>query len=122
MAREFDVCGLGNSLVDILLELTDEEFAPLAFERGTMRLVEADEGLFVEGYLFANPRTGQHAVREAIRAAKAHGVKVALTCSDAFVPQVFGDAFKEALKQSDLLFCNAGEANAVAGGSSAADS
>ena len=26
MVKEFDVCGLGNSLVDILLELTDEEF------------------------------------------------------------------------------------------------
>ena len=43
MAKEFDVCGLGNSLVDILLELTDEEFAALGFEKGTMRLVEAPE-------------------------------------------------------------------------------
>src|SRR5947208_4338021 len=207
MAREFDLCGLGNSLVDILLELTDEEFTPLNFEKGTMRLVEpaeqkkllgafgdheprlvsggsvansviacsqlggrgafigcvgddryglhyteefeelsidfanpplvgettgtcvsiitpdaertmrtclavpshlaarhvpadkiaAAEWLFVEGYLFANPATGQHAVREALRAAKAAGTKVALTCSDAFIPQVFGDVFREAL-------------------------
>ena len=74
------------------------------------------EWLFVEGYVFANPHTGQHAIREALRAAKAGGTKVALTCSDAFVPQVFGDAFREALKQSDLLFCNATEAMAVAGG------
>lgn len=43
MAAEFDVCGLGNSLVDILLELTDEEFARLGFERGTMRLVDPHE-------------------------------------------------------------------------------
>ncbi|HJZ54141.1 MAG TPA: PfkB family carbohydrate kinase, partial [Gemmataceae bacterium] len=43
MAKEFDVCGLGNSLVDILLELTDGEFAALGFEKGTMRLVEATE-------------------------------------------------------------------------------
>src|SRR4051794_38292069 len=43
MSREFHVCGLGNSLVDILLELTDEEFAALEFERGTMRLVEPAE-------------------------------------------------------------------------------
>src|SRR5438552_11128111 len=41
--KEFDVCGLGNSLVDILLELTDEEFAALGFEKGTMRLVEPHE-------------------------------------------------------------------------------
>jgi sugar/nucleoside kinase (ribokinase family) len=231
MKKEFDLIGLGNSLVDILLELTDEEFAPLAFERGTMRLVEppeqlallkafgdheprlvsggsvansviacsqlggsgafigcvgddkyglhytsefeeldidfvnaplvgettgtcvsiitpdaertmrtslavsshlaarhvpadriaASEWLFVEGYLFANPSTGQHAVREAIRAAKAAGTKVALTCSDAFVPQVFGDVFHEALKQSDLVFCNAGESMALTGAATAAE-
>ena len=231
MAKEFDVCGLGNALVDILLELTDEEFAPLGFDRGTMRLVEpheqqtllatfrdheprlvsggsvansviacsqlggngafigcvgddryglhyveefeqlaiefvtrplvgetsgtcvsiitpdaertmrtclavsshlaarhveadrvaASEWLFVEGYVFANPNTGQPAIREALRTAKAAGVKVALTCSEAFVPQVFGDAFRDALTQSDLLFCNASEAVAVAGGATAAE-
>lgn len=227
--KEFDLIGLGNSLVDILLELTDAEFMPLAFERGTMRLTEADdqrellkafadheprlvsggsvansviacsqlggkgafigcvgddryglhytsefneldidfanppivgettgtcvsiitsdaertmrtclavsshlaarhvpadkiaaaEWLFVEGYVFANPSTGQYAIREALKAAKAAGTKVALTCSDAFIPQVFGDVFREALGQSDLLFCNATEATAVAGGATA---
>ncbi len=230
MAAEFDVCGLGNSLVDILLELTDEEFARLGFERGTMRLVDpheqkalldrfgdheprlvsggsvansiiacsqlggrgafigcvgddryglhytdefeqlaiefctrplvgettgtcvsivtpdaertmrtslavsshlaarhvsadriaASQWLFVEGYVFANPNTGQHAIREAVRVAKSHGVKVALTCSEAFIPQVFGDAFFAALGAADLLFCNAGEAMAVTQAGSAA--
>jgi sugar/nucleoside kinase (ribokinase family) len=229
MPREFDLIGLGNALVDILLELTEEEFGPLGFEKGTMRLTERDdqhkllaafadheprlvsggsvansviacsqlggrgafigcvgddryglhyteefgelaldfanpplvgettgtcvsiitpdaertmrtclavsshlaarhvpaariaaaEWLFVEGYVFANPSTGQHAIREALRAAAAGGTKVALTCSDAFIPQVFGEAFHEALKQSHLLFCNATEAMAVAGGTSA---
>lgn len=231
MAKEFDVCGLGNALVDILLELTDEEFAPLAFEKGTMRLVEpaeqklllgkfsehearlvsggsvansiiacsqlggrgafigcvgddryglhytdefqqldidfctqplvgettgtcvsiitpdaertmrtslavsshlaarhvpanriaSSEWLFVEGYVFANPNTGQHAIKEALRAAKATGTKIAITCSDAFVPQVFGEAFHTALKQADLLFCNATEAMTVANASTAAE-
>ncbi|MFO0824371.1 MAG: adenosine kinase [Gemmataceae bacterium] len=230
--KEFDVIGLGNSLVDILLELTDGEFAQLGFEKGTMRLVEAEEQrlllsafrdhearlvsggsvansviacsqlggkgafigcvgddryglhykeefselaidfvnpplvgetsgtcvsiitpdaertmrtnlavsshlaarhvpadkiaasswLFIEGYVFANPSTGQHAIREALRVAKAHGTKIALTCSDAFIPQVFGEPFREALAQSDLLFCNATEAMAVAGGYTAEES
>ena len=231
MSREFDVCGLGNALVDILLELTDEEFAPLGFEKGTMRLVEApdqkallgqfadheprlasggsvansvigctqlggrgafvgcvgddryglhyaeefaalgidfanaplvgettgtcasiitpdaertmrtclavsshlaarhvpaatvaaSQWLFVEGYLFANPHTGQHAVKEGLRAAKAAGAKVALTCSDAFIPEVFGEPFGAALAQADLLFCNAAEAVAVTKAPSAAE-
>ena len=221
--KAFHVCGLGNAIVDIFLELTDAEFAPLEFERGTMRLVEKpdqkllldrfhaqdprlvsggsvansviacsqlggkgafigcvgddryglfyqrefeqlgidignpavvdettgtcvcvitpdaertmrtclavsshlsarhvdedrvrnSEWLFVEGYVFANPDTGQGAIRRAIEVAKAGGVKVALTCSDAFIPNVFGDPFRAALTQADLLFCNAEEAKAV---------
>jgi sugar/nucleoside kinase (ribokinase family) len=229
MTKSFQVCGLGNAIVDIFLELGDQEFAALQFERGTMRLVEKEEQqtllqrfhhldprlvsggsvansiiafsqlggkgafigcvgddryglfyesefaelgidignpiivqettgtclcvitpdaertmrtclavashlnekhvdekrikdsdwLFIEGYVFANPQTGQGAIREALRFAKKHGVKVAITCSEAFVVNVFGDAFFEALKQTDLLFCNASEACAVAQTSSA---
>jgi sugar/nucleoside kinase (ribokinase family) len=224
MGKAFHVCGLGNSLVDILLELTEAEFAGLGLEKGTMRLVERaeqkalldrfhdreprlasggsvansvialsqlggkgafigcvgddryglfyqrefehlgidignpavvdettgtclsvitpdaertmrtclavsshlaerhvdedrvanSEWLFVEGYVFANPDTGQGAIRRAIAAAKANGVKVALTCSEAFVVEVFGGPFADALRQTDLLFCNASEACAVA--------
>lgn len=224
--KEFHLCGLGNAIVDIFLELSDDVFNQLGFERGTMRLVETAEQtellarfhdreprlvsggsvansviafsqlggeaaflgcvgddryglhyqsefeeleidignpvivgettgtcvviitpdaertmrtclavsshlaerhvdevriknsqwLFIEGYLFANPHTGQGAIREAIRVAKKHGVKVAVTCSEAFVVSVFGDAFFEALRQTDLLFANATEAGAAAGG------
>jgi sugar/nucleoside kinase (ribokinase family) len=227
--REFDVCGLGNAIVDIFLELSDAEFTELGFEKATMRLVEseeqkrlierfqkleprlvsggsvansviavsqlggsssfigcvgddryglhysaefeelgiemgaavivgettgtcvciitpdaertmrtclavsshladrhvnakviaASEWLFIEGYVFANPATGQSAIRESIRLARQSGVKVALTCSDAFVPNVFGDVFHEALKSADLLFCNSSESQAVTKTSSA---
>ena len=229
--KDFDVCGLGNAIVDIFVEVTDAEFAALGFERGTMRLVDiaeqrglldrlhardprlvsggsvansvialsqlggrgafigcvgddryglhyqeeftrlgidmgnpvifgettgtcaclitpeaertmrtclavsshlsdrhidpdrirAAEWLFIEGYVFANPDTGQGAIREALRVAKANGVKVAVTCSDAFVPEVFGEAFSQVLRQADLLFCNAVEAAAVTGAKSAAE-
>ena len=221
--KEFHLCGLGNAIVDIFLELSDAEFAELVFERGTMRLVEAPEQrdllkrfhdreprlvsggsvansvialsqlggqgafigcvgddryglfyesefeelgidmgspvivgettgtclclitpdaertmrtclavssrlaarhvdeerirnahwLFVEGYLFANPDHGQGAIREAIRLAKKHDTRIAVTCSEAFVVNLFGDAFFEALRDTDLLFCNASEAVAV---------
>lgn len=226
LMSQFDVCGLGNAIVDIFLEVDDESFDQLGFEKGTMRLVERDEQktlldkfhasahelklvsggsvansiialsqlggrgafigcvgddrygkhyveefqqlsidignpvsageatgtclaiitpdaertmrtclavssqlaeqhvseeriaksawLFIEGYVFANPETGQHAIRRAIEVAKANQTKVALTCSDGFVPEVFGDVFREALADSDLLFCNAPESVAVA--------
>lgn len=71
------------------------------------------EWLFIEGYVFANPTTGQLAIRDAIKTAKESGTKVALTCSDAFIPEVFGEVFREALADSDLLFCNAPESVAV---------
>jgi len=48
-----------------------------------------------------------------LRLARKHGIKVAVTCSEAFIVNVFRDAFFEVLKQTDLLFCNAAEAGAV---------
>jgi sugar/nucleoside kinase (ribokinase family) len=227
--KEYQVCGVGNAIVDLFVEVTDDQFATLDFEKGTMRLVEAgeqktildrfhsrsprlvsggsvansiigfsqlggraafigivgddryglhyqeefaqldidignpilvgeptgtcvavitpdaertmrtclgvntllapshideerirkSEWLFVEGYLLANPATGQFAVKEAIRQAKVHGTKVAFTCSDAFIAAVFGDAFRETLAQSDLFFCNATEAMSATGATTA---
>jgi sugar/nucleoside kinase (ribokinase family) len=75
--------------------------------------IKKSEWLFIEGYLLANPGTGQEAVRHAVAVAKAHGTKIALTCSDAFIVTVFGDMYFEVLKQADLLFCNASEAMAT---------
>jgi sugar/nucleoside kinase (ribokinase family) len=228
---EFHVCGIGNALVDIFVDVTDAEFATLGFERGSMRLVDAgvqktllsrfhdreprlasggsvansiialsqlggkaafigclgddryglfyktefdeleieignpvlvgettgtclcvitpdaertmctslavaghlaarhidverilkSEWVFIEGYMFANVENGQSAIREAIRTAKANGSKVAVTCSEAFIVNVFGDPFFEALKQTDLLFANSTEACAIAKAATAAE-
>jgi sugar/nucleoside kinase (ribokinase family) len=228
--REYQLCGLGNAIVDIFVEVTDAEFATLGFERGSMRLVEHaeqkmlldrfhdrdsrlvsggsvanstiafsqlggdaafigcvgddryglfyagefeeldidignpvivgaatgtcvalitpdaertmrtclavashlaeahideeriknSEWLFVEGYLFANP-LGQGAVREAIRVAKKHGVKVAITCSEAFIIELFHEPFFAALRHADLIFANEREACALAKANNAAD-
>ena len=41
--NQYQICGLGNAIVDIFLELSEAEFAALGFERGTMRLVELGE-------------------------------------------------------------------------------
>lgn len=229
--KEFQLCGLGNAIVDIFVEVDERQFAELGFERGSMRLVEIDEQkrlvktfqkaeprlvsggsvansviafsqlggdgafigcvgddryglfyagefeeleiqigspvivgestgtcvvlitpdaertmrtclavsshlaarhvdserikssewLFIEGYVFANPATGQTAIAEAIRIAKGHGVKVAVTCSDAFIPQVFGGPLREALSQTDLLFANETEACSITGAATALD-
>src|SRR5207253_3165253 len=77
--------------------------------------IKKSEWLFIEGYVFANPATGQTAIREALALAKKHDTKVAVTCSEGFIVKEFGDAFREALQQTDLLFCNETEGCAVAG-------
>src|SRR5262245_36407524 len=41
--KDYHLCGLGNAIVDIFVEVSDDEFAALGFERGTMRLVDLDE-------------------------------------------------------------------------------
>ena len=77
--------------------------------------IKNSDWLFIEGYVFANPDTGQTAIQEAIRLARQHGTKIAITCSDAFIPQVSGSAFKAALQHAELFFCNETEACAVTG-------
>lgn len=82
------------------------------------RLQNAD-WLFIEGYTLANPQTGESAVREAVRLARKHDVRIALTCSEAFVVKQPGNAFSETLAQTDLVFCNASEACAATGAANA---
>lgn len=51
MEKRFQVCGLGNAIVDLLCEISEEDFAGHAFERGTMRLVSVDEQAEILGAL-----------------------------------------------------------------------
>ena len=55
--KEFQICGLGNAIVDIFLEVSEAEFAQLGFERGGMRLVEqADQKALLERYQKNEPK------------------------------------------------------------------
>jgi sugar/nucleoside kinase (ribokinase family) len=41
--KRLDVCGMGNGLVDILIKVSDDEFAELGFERATTRMSNSEE-------------------------------------------------------------------------------
>lgn len=41
--KDIHVCGLGNGIVDVFLDVSEEDFLSLNFERGSMRLVETEE-------------------------------------------------------------------------------
>lgn len=77
-------------------------------------ILSSAEWLYIEGYLFSSP-SAVEAVNHAVALAKKHGVKVAVTCSDAFIVEVFREPLTEVLKQSDLVFANYREATAFTG-------
>src|SRR5271167_4733464 len=57
MKKSLQLCGLGNAIVDIFLEVSDDEFKQLQFERGTMRLVDlAEQKTLLERYQKHEPR------------------------------------------------------------------
>ncbi|MBF0272993.1 MAG: adenosine kinase [Magnetococcales bacterium] len=73
------------------------------------RLASA-QWLYVEGYLVTSPGARQAAV-EAVRLARKHGTKIALTFSDANMVEFFRDGLEEIMGSGvDLLFCNHVEA------------
>ena len=41
--KRYDICGLGNAIVDIFLQVDESEFVAMGYERGTMRLVEIED-------------------------------------------------------------------------------
>ena len=68
------------------------------------------EWFYIEGYLLTdNARTT--VIQEAVTVAKANGVKIALSLSDPFVAQLFGDNLRTVIGDGiDLIFCNKDEA------------
>jgi sugar/nucleoside kinase (ribokinase family) len=57
MKKSLQLCGLGNAIVDIFLEVSDAEFASLGFQRGGMQLVElAEQKTLLERYQKHEPK------------------------------------------------------------------
>ncbi len=55
--KRHHLCGMGNAIVDLFVEVTDEQFAALGFERGTMRLVDhAEQQTVLAKFAAVDPR------------------------------------------------------------------
>jgi len=68
------------------------------------------EWFYVEGYLVTDDARSS-VIQEAVGLAKTKGVKVALSLSDPFVAQVFGENLRAVIGESvDHIFCNKDEA------------
>ncbi|MGB2173085.1 MAG: adenosine kinase [Porticoccaceae bacterium] len=70
------------------------------------------EWFYIEGYLQTDDKRTA-VIKTAVGKAKNYGVKVALSLSDPFVAQLFGDNLKSIIGDGvDLIFCNKDEAQA----------
>ena len=68
------------------------------------------EWFYIEGYLVTD-KARTKTIREAVEFAKEQGVKIAISLSDPFVVDVFGDALRDVMGSGvDLVFCNKDEA------------
>ena len=79
------------------------------------KTIAASSWLFIEGYVFSNGDDGRNGIKEAIRIAKETGTKIAITCSESWVLQAFGDPLREALEHAQLVFANEEEAATLSG-------
>ena len=80
-----------------------------------MRLLKNSEWFYVEGYLVTDEARTK-AIKEAVEYAKEQGVKIAISLSDPFVVDVFGDALRDVMGSGvDLVFCNKDEALSFTG-------
>jgi sugar/nucleoside kinase (ribokinase family) len=74
-----------------------------------MEFITSSKVIYLEGYLWDQPRAKQ-AMRDAALKAQQTGAKVALTLSDAFCVARFRDEFRELVeKHVDILFANESE-------------
>jgi len=75
-------------------------------------VIKASEWIYIEGYKLTD-EAGAEAADMASFYARKYDTKVALTCSDTFIVDVFGDRLRSILKHTDLVFCNETEALAL---------
>lgn len=76
-------------------------------------IIRQSEWIYVEGYKLTDDN-GVEAVDVALYYAKKHDTRVAVSCSDGFIVDVFGDTLRDVLKRTDLVFANEREATALA--------
>lgn len=76
-------------------------------------VIKASEWLYIEGYKLTDD-SGAEAVDRAAFYARKHSTNIAVSCSDRFVVDVFGDQLNSILKHTDLVFCNEVEGQALA--------
>lgn len=90
--------------------------ANLAFSRRHINeeLIKRSEWVYIEGYKLTDDNGAEAADMVAFYAKK-HDTRLAVSCSDGFIVDVFGDRLRDILRHADLVFGNEREAASLAG-------
>lgn len=72
-------------------------------------LIAQSKWIYIEGYILSNPK-GPAIVNKMLELAKKHDVKVAFSCSDIFIVDLFKDKILALADKIDLIFANKNEA------------
>lgn len=76
-------------------------------------LIKRSEWIYLEGYKLTDDN-GAEAMDMAAFYARKHDTHIAVTCSDGFIVDVFGDRLRSVLRHASLIFANEREATALA--------
>lgn len=76
-------------------------------------LIKQSQWIYIEGYKLTDDN-GAEAVDMALFYARKHDTNVAVSCSDGFIVDVFGDRLRPVLDNASLVFCNEREATMLA--------
>lgn len=76
--------------------------------------IKNSEWLYFESFKLTEPN-GVEAINTAIDYAKHHNTKIAVSFSDTFIVNIFGDQLRHCVQNADLIFCNRTEAAAYTG-------
>jgi len=76
-------------------------------------LIKRSEWVYIEGYKLTDDNGAEAADMVAFYAKK-HDTRLAVSCSDGFIVEVFGDRLRDVLRHADLVFGNEREATLLA--------
>ncbi len=87
----------------------------LGREHVDAQVIKDSRWVFIEGYVFSNSDAGREAISKVVELARGAGTKIAVTCSDAWIVNGFGEPLRKTLESASLVFANEEESAALSG-------
>lgn len=111
----YKLTGIGNAIVDIILEVSEEDFAKLGYQKGSMNLVSASEqAQLLDKFRSENsPMVSGGAVANSVVVAKQRGLDVAYIGS--FSDDLYGKFFKSDMESHGVAVSASEQSGLISG-------